>query len=154
MTDYEPGTVAYITFESDNHWAGHEGRALLTAGDSGAKGYWEFANSACLANNLASFASAEVKEVRPLAVIDPEDDDQVKRFMHLLGLQSDPPYGSRLSELRTALREIADPTPTCAAAVNINGERYGCVEPAGHAGGHRNPDAQAVWVSAEGARDA
>lgn len=97
MTIYNPGDVALCTLDDSIVYR----VASQGVTPSGLPRTWALSDGGVVA--------MEDADLRPVAVIDPENDDQVKRLMRLLGFQADPPYGSHLSEVRTALRVIADP---------------------------------------------
>ncbi len=64
-----------------------------------------------------SFAyRADIDDIRPLVVIDPEDREQVERFRDLASrFADDVPYsdgeGAYTTAMQAALREFASPTP-------------------------------------------
>lgn len=97
MTIYNPGNIALCTLDDSIVYR------------VASQGLSENGKSRTWALSDGGFVAIDDADLRPVAVIDPEDDDQVKRLMRLLGFQADPPYGSHLSEVRTALRVIADP---------------------------------------------
>ena len=89
-----------------------------------------------------------VNYARRLAVIDPEDREQVERVLESLrGMSFSAHACGAFACLQVALREFADHTPPkCEAALNIKGEHFACDLDADHVGlAHSNRAAEAIW---------
>lgn len=97
--DWQPGDVAIV--KVDGKW-----RTGMRCGWAGRNLWWR--------TGAANASDREIEDIRPVAVIDPEDEAQVGRLMDLIR-SVNPAKVMSDDELRTvfqeALREFADPTP-------------------------------------------
>ena len=105
------------------------------------------------ANNSLEFAYASggydfvgTVMARPLAVIDPEDAEQVKRLARIIGVGT--------WAVADGLREFANPTPSecgCQLTIDVDTgrqgshDRYVCRKPQGHDGRHQDVQAATSW---------
>lgn len=89
--------------------------------------------------------SHNARRARPLVVLDPENDEDVRRLADAYCDQLTSPKRSAIHDrIRAALRSLVA-QPTCSASLTIAGKPYACAEQPEHDGPHRNPDADAVW---------
>lgn len=98
-----------------------------------------------------------VSPIRPLVVIDPEDCEQVERFMRFLpddwclsgftDFEQDT-HDLSVGQVQAALREFANPEPPkCSATLSLAGDLFQCDGRAGHPMPHASARQQAYWDS-------
>ena len=108
MTDmtYAPGTVAMLSWPKDaeHHRAGQTALALLDE-----KGYWRATNGTD--HHTTSTVGLGDQQVRPLAVIDPEDGNAVLRLTEVFMSHLNRPGIQPAQALTDALAEYANPNP-------------------------------------------
>ena len=119
------------------------------------KGYWTYPDG--------SSGPDPDGDARPLVVIDPEDREQVERFVstyfaawekspdaHRIAMPGEVmPLRSHIDAAQAALREFADPKPPCGASLTLgkDGALYRCAEAEGHDGPHA--DGSCIWTAVQ-----
>jgi hypothetical protein len=83
---------------------------------------------------------------RPLVVIDPEDEAELRRVAALLVALDRGYDDDSWLDLRDAFREYTSPTPLrCGACISLAGFSYRCEGEQGHDDPHSNGNAKALW---------
>ena len=137
--DFDAGDVALIRVGGNEHVALRDSDGAWLIGDSLAY--------RVLRDSEARMPAVEV--IRPLAVINPDDRDQVERLRDLINVH-DLDGGTYAEVIAAALREFANPKPpTCGARLSIDygnqGANHTCEEPEGHDGAHS--DGAMSWMT-------
>jgi hypothetical protein len=138
--EWKPGEIVLV---ESGCWANHKVALRLAEG-------WS------TVNGVNVDGDGVICPVRPLVVIDPEDEEQVERFREIASRHADDVPYAKTSDadyrdaMQAALREFASPKPPqCKSALIVKGEHFGCDQSEGHGMSHANTAAGAIWGESE-----